>query len=159
MPVTFVSPLTSLLSVGHYGRGRVYDEPLRVLRDLTRQVRKECPGCIVLWVVHFEPESAKGGLELLNDQALVQAATQEQVPAILCGHTHRSLVKPVGGGTTEVFVCGTTTQYFVQPPDTKCLHILQIDTAAVPFTPPTISCVRYNFNPVKKGFFRDPNFP
>jgi hypothetical protein len=148
-----------LLSVWHYGRGRVYDEPLQALQALTRKARKESSSCVVLWVVHFEPDSGRRELELLDDHRLVQAAAEEHVPIILCGHTHHSRVRPLAGGVSAAYVCGTTTQYYVRPPDTNALHILEIDTTENPAAPPAVNCFRYAYNPVRKTFLRDAAFP
>ena len=158
-PTTFVSAWTSLFSIWHYGRGRVYDGTLQALRTLTQKVRQECQPCVVLWVVHFEPESTKAGLELLDDQLLVQAATEEQVPAIFCGHTHQSRLRPLAGGASTAYVCGTTTQFYVQPPDTNAVHMLQIDVPDDSPAQPVITCQRYAYDPIRKGFVIDPNFP
>lgn len=158
-PSALISALPLFFSVWHYGRGRVYDEPLGRLRDLTRKVRQEAQPCVVLWAVHFEPETTNTGLELLGDQLLVQAAAEEHVPAILCGHTHRSRVRALAGGITTAYVCGTTAQYYVGPHNANAIHVLDIDTPADCSAPPTITCRRYTYDSVRKGFLLDPHFP
>jgi hypothetical protein len=137
----------------------VYDEPLLELRDLTHKVRQKLQPCVVLWAVHFEPESTNIGLELLGNQLFVQAAAEGHVPAILYGHTHRSRVRALVGGITTAYVCGTTPQYYVGPHNANALHVLDMDTPQDCSAPPTITCRRYAYDAVRKGFLLDPHSP
>lgn len=106
----------------HFGCGRVYDERLHELERRTRELRDQ--GAAVAWAVHFTPSSGDPNLALLEDELLMQAASDRGVSVVLCGHTHAS--KPlheVGG--VPVAVCGTTTQD--HSPQGNFLHVLKID--------------------------------
>src|SRR5262249_39053939 len=63
LSVWFVS-FGGVFSLGHYGQGRVYGDGLQRLRELTREARAQFRPCLVLWVVHFEPQAVKWGLNL-----------------------------------------------------------------------------------------------
>src|SRR5262249_29959777 len=59
--------------LGHFGRGRVYDnragndDRIQRLVDLTDQARAKYAPCAILWVIHFEPEAADTTLELRDE--------------------------------------------------------------------------------------------
>lgn len=104
------------------GCGRVYQDRLDSLCDLTASVRHAKPGCGVIWAVHFDPEAAPVWLELIDSKKLLDAARAQAVGAILCGHTHASRN---GSASPPIYVCGTTTQLVA--PDKNRFQIVTID--------------------------------
>lgn len=103
------------MPLGFLGRGRVYPNRLQQLVALTQQQRRTFKDCVVIWVIHFEPDQANSSLELLDEQLVAQALHQldragVEVDAILCGHTHETNVNKIFGNA-NVYVSGTATQY------------------------------------------------
>jgi 3',5'-cyclic AMP phosphodiesterase CpdA len=127
--------------VGFLGQGRVYRHRLRALRQVTHSVRRQYPGCAVVWVMHFEPETRSPLLALLDDYLLANLLTREPVAAILCGHSHRSNASKQWM-STPVFVCGTTTQHRSRSGNS----FFVLDFTLQPGYPTTIACREYRYD-------------
>jgi 3',5'-cyclic AMP phosphodiesterase CpdA len=133
--------------LGFLGQGRVYPRRLQALRRETQHARRRFPGCAVVWVLHFEPDSPHSFLALLDDHLLANALTQEAVAAVLCGHTHRSDVAK-RFANTPVFVCGTTTQHAAPFGN----GFLLLEFTVQPGQPTTITCRDYRYDAVTGRF-------
>lgn len=132
-------------NAGRFGRGKVYAAQKRRLLRETRAIRQTYPDCTVVWVIHFEPYCNDTFLKLLDEKSLIDAANVCLVPLVLCGHSHRSSLRPVGEAAYSV--CGTTTQ--AHAPDGNHLHVLDIDVD--PGRRPKIACHMYRFDPQMPG--------
>ena len=108
----------------HLGQGRARIGPITALRKLTSAARAHYDNPTIVWVEHFEPEAihpCQPLLRLLDEANLLAACENEEIPALLCGHTHESRVYSIGGMLLSV--CGTTTQYHA--PLGNYLHVLE----------------------------------
>ncbi len=99
---------------GWYGQGRVDQNVVWDLKAKTRDVRDnytddDLGEPAILWAIHFDAATTDETLKLLDSDFLVQAAAEENIHILLCGHTHESKIKPLSP-TTTAFVCGTTSQ-------------------------------------------------
>jgi len=119
--VVFCADFTLRTLADHQGRlgwlaqGKVHKDTLDALLSATRnEVQKGLSGNLcILWVVHFPPfyPGIKSHSRLLGEDTLISAANSVGVRAILAGHTHKQLRYANSAMATEVFCCGTTTQY------------------------------------------------
>ena len=135
--------------LGWLGQGRAYRPRIAAMVRETRRLRDDLPQCTVLWVVHFDPTYRHHGLRLLQSRRLRDAAEDEKIPAILCGHSHHRS-KEVPFGTSTVFVCGATCG--LAPKVGNYLNLLHVDVDA---NGSTITMERYRyFRP--NGFQPDP---
>jgi hypothetical protein len=123
---------------GWLGQGRVKQSVLDLLTAATTQARDEYANQgwspITLWAIHFDPFTTDATLSLLESEKLAQAAKDLNVPAILCGHTHESKLKPLSDATC-VFACGTTAQ--ADSPQWDC-QAIEVDADDAGNRPPTI---------------------
>ncbi len=133
---------------GRFGQGDVTLPTLTRLVELTTQVRTRYPGCVVLWMVHFDPEARDPNLTLCHSDLLKTTVTSQAPAAILCGHTH---LVPVAKdlGSTQVLVSGTTAQFYA--PHGNYLQIVEINVE--PNLPPAITYVPYRYDS-GAGFIR-----
>jgi 3',5'-cyclic AMP phosphodiesterase CpdA len=135
------------LPLGFLGQGRAYPRRLQALRQATQAARHQNPNVVGIWVMHFEPAAADPSLALLDDQRLAAVLRQEQVAAILCGHTHASNPNK-HFAQTPVFVCGTTTQH--ASAHGNHFHLLDIDISAG--FPPQLTCRVFRYDPALGRF-------
>lgn len=101
--------------LGFFGQGRAYSNRVHQLGALTEQERGRHAECILIWVIHFEPDQSASTLALLDENVLAQELNRLRnaslaVDAILCGHTHRANTSK-SFSNTSVYVSGTTTQH------------------------------------------------
>jgi 3',5'-cyclic AMP phosphodiesterase CpdA len=127
---------------GYLGQGRVYRGRLENLVRITQAVREKCPECAVIWAIHFNPVSGDDALRLLDATGrFTQAVTDNEVAAILCGHTHYSGRYSFAG--TDVWSCGTTTQH--QPAFDNHLHYIEFTFAPGQPRRPAIRVIRFSY--------------
>jgi 3',5'-cyclic AMP phosphodiesterase CpdA len=134
--------------LGFLGRGRAYRNRLARLSSLTQQARSRYPGCVVVWIIHFEPEAQNPLLGLLDERYLGAALQQTPADAILCGHTHESNSTKMFAGV-PVFVCGTTTQHASMHGNT--LHVLDVSVQTRSGSP-QFSCRVFRYDPAVGQF-------
>jgi hypothetical protein len=105
----------------------------------------------VLWVVHFLPLQTNAWLRLLDADLLLAAASEERIPAVLCGHTHGPsalLADPAAPGG-RFCLCGSTTQYC--EPNGNWVNLLDITITLAEATP-TLTLHRYRYDPLSGSF-------
>lgn len=102
------------------GNGLASQQVVSDLEDLTRHAQLRFPDSVVIWCVHFPPETGPhlpssmqgtpSGLELIDGDVLMQAAGRLDVYAVLCGHYHKSCnyLSPHG---PRVMIAGTMCQH------------------------------------------------
>jgi 3',5'-cyclic AMP phosphodiesterase CpdA len=90
----------------HLGRGRAHIRRIRTLAEVTDEYRRQKPGAIIVWAVHFQPKAKDGRLALLEEQRLIDAANECDVPVILCGHVHEGVPEGFYVGRTLVVHLG-----------------------------------------------------
>lgn len=106
----------------------------------------------VLWLIHFLPFNVNRWLQRLDVGPLLAAASAEQIPAVVCGHTHGPsafLTDPAAPGV-QFCLCGSTTQY--HEPNGNWVNLLDV-TFPSPRTAPTLTLQRYRYDPLA-GLFQ-----
>jgi len=134
-----------------YAQGRVYPAILKRLIEATRDARNryrdEHPH-VILWAIHFPPEfpKATAAMRLIDEDLLLQAATNLRVGAILSGHTHKHLFYKTALNTRQRVVCaGTATQSYA--PTGRFFGIVEIDADAEGHVFIGHECFRYKKRP------------
>ncbi len=120
-----------------WGAGRAYPNVIDEMVRITKQIRAEHAPVEVIWLVHFPPRFPKPSsfLRLLDEDLLIQAADNENIGYLLCGHTHhedrylgQKGSRIFGGKSVEVLCAGTATEH--RPPsstDPRTVHFLEFD--------------------------------
>lgn len=153
---------------GWYGQGRVDQQIVMDLKTATQDVKEYCthPDIdigepAVIWAIHFDAAATDELLKLLDSDFLVQAAADAHVPALLCGHTHESKIKPLSA-TTTAFVCGTTSQANIgsaQDYSTTVndCQLLVIDVQDDPKRAPAIEVTWFRYDSAQGRFLEIPS--
>lgn len=135
---------------GWFGQGRVDQAVLNNLGATTQAVRTDYVARgwnpVTLWAIHFDPFTTDQTLLLLGSEKLLEAARALKIPAILCGHTHESKVKPLSE-ETFVYACGTTAQAGAPQWECQAIEVVTDDNGVAP---PAVRVVWYRYH---KGQF------
>lgn len=107
---------------GIFGRGNVYKDVLTDLKDETSRLKRNEPGIVVFWAIHFAPFECGDSLEFQEYPKLLQAAKELNIKLILCGHTHTRTVSTWDG--IHIVCAGTACANDDDP--THLLHIVDI---------------------------------
>jgi hypothetical protein len=130
---------------GWLGQGRVNPIVLNQLAGATRQIQQDIRNKgwkpVTLWAIHFDPYCSDQTLALLDSEMLARQAAGLDVPAILCGHTHETKVKPLSS-KTWVFACGSTAH--AEAPHWDC-QAIEIHTDDAGLSKPVVFPRWYRF--------------
>jgi 3',5'-cyclic AMP phosphodiesterase CpdA len=152
---------------GWFGQGRAYQKIVLDLEKATTDLVSDCQQWgrkvgdrtwedpAILWVIHFDPTSTSRTLHLLDAGNLIQAATRLKIPALLGGHTHESLVRPLTL-TTNALVAGTVCQgqalnRFDPAEAANDFQILRIEVPDRPAEPLAIDVTWYRYKEFPKS--------
>ena len=129
------------------GQGRVYDDTLRLLEEITSDVRREHTGwrkLVLVWAVHFPPCYPGGGikLKLVDGEKLVAAAHRLGVAAVLSGHTHEQVKYNHPDMGCDVYCCGTTAQHWA--PEGNYCQLISFDAGPGGSVEITLEVFRYD---------------
>ena len=132
------------LKLSRLAQGRVYPRILDQLVSLTKQLKAEERGQgytpVPLWALHFPPffvhqhsgriSQAIYGVtkNIIDEKALVRKARQENVYAILAGHTHEAQDYETKRSSVRVLCAGSATQS--DAADKQC-QIIEISRNAI----------------------------
>lgn len=98
-----------------HGQGKVYSDILQNMVDATFAAQRPDSdnNVVTLWAVHFPPfyPNIESHLKLIDEDLLVEKASQLGVLAILAGHKHAALPYPSPDKSFHVFCAGTLTEY------------------------------------------------
>ncbi|WP_187275374.1 metallophosphoesterase [Methylobacterium sp. WL6] len=108
---------------GPYGQGCVYEDVLKELVEVTRSLKQEFSGCVIIWGIHFAPFNCGSTLQLIDFEAVNREAKDENVSLILCGHTHTPAVLKQDGPT--IFCAGSAGA--IDKEDRSYIHLVEID--------------------------------
>lgn len=112
---------------GHFGQGEVDEERLRSLVDATEILQQEYKKPhIVIWAMHFPPESPNKDpdLQLFGADRVILEAERLGVQLILSGHVHQHHYRKRGTSRVHVLVAGSATA--TEKVGDNVLHDLQI---------------------------------
>ena len=138
------------------GQGRVYDDRLELLEEVTSEVLNEHTGwrkLAVVWAVHFPPCYPGGWkkLKLVGGEKLIAAARRHGIAAVLSGHTHEQVKYNHPDMGCEVYCCGTTTQRWA--PSGNYCQIISFDSESTGGLEVTTEIFRYDHSPGGAGGF------
>lgn len=149
---------------GWLGQGRAYPNVVADLEQKTQDVIDACrqaahdrPGeeywehPAIIWAIHFDVTTAAHTLKLLDADNLIQALKRRSIPALLCGHTHESLLMPVTW-TTNALIAGSATQGATlnrfDPAETaNDIQLLQVDVPDSTVDPLKIEVTWFRYRP------------
>ena len=104
---------------GWLAQGKVYDDILNKLGDVTMDRVRECQTqgsthVCVIWAMHFPPKYPKISpyLKLIESELLILRANRCGIKAILAGHTHDPVRYRRPEMKFDVFCAGTASQAF-----------------------------------------------
>jgi hypothetical protein len=150
---------------GWYGQGRVDLQVVKDLKAKTQDLRDLCreqnlDEPALLWAIHFDAAATDETLKLLDGDFFTQAAEEEKITAVLCGHTHESKIKPLGAVTTA-FVCGTTSQANISnaldySSTVNDCQLLTVDVPDDPKQRPTIKVTWFRYDGSQGRFVEIP---
>ena len=92
---------------GFFGQGFAYQD---ILEELKKDIAApEHKGKLIIWAIHFSPNSEDELLKLYNADEMMQVASELNVSMILCGHVHdqKSYQININGKNIRVFCAGT----------------------------------------------------
>lgn len=111
-------------ALNRYGQGRVYEDLVARLREVTARARSGRSVTEVVWVVHFAPgDQTDRTLRLLNDGPLREALDAEGIRLLLCGHVHTPSEYRFGNDTT-VYCAGSSSSVDVR--GRNAIHVVDI---------------------------------
>jgi len=122
------------IPAGHWGQGKVYQERLQRVVQLTEEVFASKPKRAVIWMFHFAPQFedhcnsriSDGLIKLLDSELLIEEAERIGIGYILCGHTHRYCIYRIGTQEKVKVYCAGTSTCIVSNEDTV-IHLLEIE--------------------------------
>lgn len=112
-------------ALNRFGRGKVYGDTIAALVAETDSLYDR--GCTaVMWATHFPPRPPGGSasLALMNEDALVTAASECGVRYLLAGHIHRKEHYSVGAGNLEVRCAASS---IAVSNDTNQIHVITVN--------------------------------
>ncbi len=113
--------------LSYLGQGYAHPDILKHLRNETIASEEEFGADCVVWTIHYPPNfhNIKDDLRLINDNQLLELASDLEVKIILAGHTHQHRPYPVGKNA-DILVCcagGATTFTPDFLPSMEIIHI------------------------------------
>ncbi|MBF0519027.1 MAG: metallophosphoesterase [Nitrospirae bacterium] len=153
--LTLNSFIDSTVLGGHFGQGRLYDDEIEDLKNITKKTKEMSA---VTWMIHFAPcveehfelEDIEE-MRLLNSETLIKTARELGIRYIFCGHTHIHHNYMVSKDI-EVLCCGTTACVEGNKVDTTMfLHEIDIDGLDIT----SINSKRVNYDIVRQEFTYD----
>ncbi|MFZ2410003.1 MAG: metallophosphoesterase, partial [Candidatus Methanoperedens sp.] len=120
-----------LVAGGHWGQGKVYEDRLANLVEETCRVSESCPGCAILWMIHFAPKfenykALDDRLCLLESDNLIQEAEKYRIKYILCGHTHEHADYMIRGTRLITVHCAGSSAC-IEPRKQTSMHLRLIE--------------------------------
>lgn len=97
-----------------FGQGKVYDDRLRELINVTKEAKDKFP---VIWVLHFAPDKEVENndpipfdLKLIGSRMLIKEAELYDIKYIFCGHIHKRMLYNAGiSKKVSVYCAGSST--------------------------------------------------
>ncbi len=98
---------------GWMGQGKINQDVLRHLEQITLDLRRYKTPIAIVWAVHFPPqnEDAEGNLSLIDEALLAASADKHDVQLIFAGHTHNGRHYSIPDHRVEVLCAGSATGY------------------------------------------------
>jgi len=106
--------------LNRYSQGRAYEDILEKLESKTKNLKRGHGGPIaILWAIHFPPEypNIHSCMKLLKSEALIRAANDCGVRAVLAGHIHKRKRYRTTAMSFEVLCAGTATEHIPEEPN------------------------------------------
>lgn len=96
--------------VSYLGQGRVYNETLSRMEEVTKKLKRKLQGRPIVWAVHFSFAVKDRKIRLIDEDNLIASAETLEVACVFNGHEHRAkLTKLRNKPKAHVLTAGSAT--------------------------------------------------